>query len=90
LQVPSPASGESSLSSDSRRMLDAIEKLPDEEREAFELVRLQDMSQAEAARIIGVSAMTIKRRLNRSLQLLSEILRDMQPETLDANVHEEE
>jgi len=61
------------------RMLKAIDALPEDEREAFDLVRIQGMSQAEAAQIVGVSPMTVNRRLNRSLQLLSEALEDLRP-----------
>jgi RNA polymerase sigma-70 factor (ECF subfamily) len=36
--------------------------LPDEEREAFDLLYYQGLTQAEAARLLGVSERTIKRR----------------------------
>ena len=49
------------------------------EREAFDLVRIQGMTQTEAAQVLGVSAMTVKRRLQRSLRLLSEALSDLRP-----------
>jgi RNA polymerase sigma-70 factor (ECF subfamily) len=62
-----------------RRILDAIEQLPEEEREVFNLVRVQGMSQAEAATVIGVSVKTVQRRLNRSRLLLAERLADLQP-----------
>src|SRR5947208_14437186 len=48
-QVPAPASSDSNLSPDGRRILGAIDRLPEAEREAFDLVRIQGMSQAEAA-----------------------------------------
>jgi RNA polymerase sigma-70 factor (ECF subfamily) len=78
--VPQPASTNSGLSPDGRRMLEAIGNLPEEEREAFDLVRIQGMTQADAARVLGVSAVTVKRRLNRSLQLLTEALGDLRPD----------
>jgi RNA polymerase sigma-70 factor (ECF subfamily) len=78
--VPAPASSDSGLSTDARRMLAAIESLPEGEREAFDLVRIQGMTQAEAARVLGVSAITVKRRLNRSLQLLTVALGDLSPD----------
>jgi RNA polymerase sigma-70 factor (ECF subfamily) len=37
------------------------------------------MTQAEAAQVLGVSAMTVNRRLNRSLHLLTETLGDLRP-----------
>src|SRR5215471_9505250 len=39
--VPAPPSSGSGFSPDGRRMLDAIASLPDAEREAFDLVRIQ-------------------------------------------------
>jgi RNA polymerase sigma-70 factor (ECF subfamily) len=74
-----PASSGSSLSLDARRMLEAIEGLPDDEREVFSLVRIQGMTQTEVADLLGVSAKTIQRRLNRSLLLLTEALDDLRP-----------
>jgi RNA polymerase sigma-70 factor (ECF subfamily) len=62
-----------------RRILDAIEALPVPEREAFELVRVQAMTHAEAADVTGVSVKTIQRRLNRSLVLLNAALQDLSP-----------
>jgi RNA polymerase sigma factor (sigma-70 family) len=39
-----------------------VESLPDQEREVFDLVWYQGMSQAEAADVLQVSVPTIKRR----------------------------
>jgi len=77
--VPAPASTGSGLGPDGRRMLEAIENLPEDEREAFDLVRVQGMTQAEAAQVLGVAAVTVKRRLNRGLRLLTERLADLRP-----------
>jgi RNA polymerase sigma-70 factor (ECF subfamily) len=77
--LPAPASSDSGLTPDGRRMLEAIGGLPADLREAFDLVRIQGMSQAEAAEVLGVSAVTVRRRLNRSLQLLAEALGDLRP-----------
>lgn len=77
--APAPASSDSVLTADGRRMLEAIEKLPADEREAFDLVRIQGLTQAEAAQVLGVSAKTVQRRLNRSLLLLAEELEDLRP-----------
>jgi RNA polymerase sigma-70 factor (ECF subfamily) len=77
--VPAPASSGSGLTAEGRRMLEAIEKLPEEEREVFGLVRVQGMTQAEAARVLGVAPVTVKRRLNRGLRLLTEQLADLRP-----------
>jgi RNA polymerase sigma factor (sigma-70 family) len=77
--VPAPASSDSVLTPGSRRMLAAIADLPEEEREAFDLVRIQGLTQAEAAQVLGVSAATVNRRLNRGLQMLLEALDDLRP-----------
>jgi RNA polymerase sigma-70 factor (ECF subfamily) len=81
--VPAPASSGSGLSPAGRRMLQAIGDLPEDEREAFDLVRVQGMTQTEAAVVLGVSAVTVKRRLNRGLRLLTEQLADLRPQEED-------
>ena len=78
-QIPAPASSGSGLSPDGYRMLSAIGDLPDEEREALDLVRVQGMTHAEAAQVLSVSAVTVKRRLTRGLRLLTEQLADLRP-----------
>jgi RNA polymerase sigma factor (sigma-70 family) len=83
--VLAPASDDSELSTECRRILAVIDELPESEREAFDLVRIQGLSQAEAAEVLGVSAMTVSRRLNRGLQLLTVALSDLRPETKTAN-----
>jgi RNA polymerase sigma factor (sigma-70 family) len=77
--VPGPASSDSGLTPNGRRMLEAIDNLPEDEREAFGLVRVQGMTQTEAARVLGVSVVTVKRRLNRGLRFLTEKLADLRP-----------
>jgi RNA polymerase sigma factor (sigma-70 family) len=74
-----PADRDSSLTPDARRMLEAIEDLPQDEREVFELVRIYGMTHDEAAQVLGVSLMTVKRRLNRGLRVLTETLGDLRP-----------
>jgi RNA polymerase sigma-70 factor (ECF subfamily) len=77
--VPAAESTESPLSPDGRRILEAIDNLPDEEREVFGLVRIQGLTQSDAAEVLSVSAKTVQRRLNRGLLLLSEALDDLRP-----------
>jgi len=77
--VAAPESSASGWTPDGRRILAAIDRLPEGEREAFDLVRIQGMSQAEAAQVLEVSVMTVNRRLNRGLQLLAAALRDLYP-----------
>jgi RNA polymerase sigma factor (sigma-70 family) len=59
------------------RILEAIDRLPEDEREVFELVRIQGMTHPEAAGVIGVSPKTVKRRLDRGLAILAEELADL-------------
>src|SRR5258708_1733011 len=66
--VPAPAGSDSGFTPGSQRMLAAIAKLPEAEEEAFDLVRIQGLTQAEAAQMLGVSAATVNRRLNRGPQ----------------------
>ncbi|MBI1191093.1 MAG: sigma-70 family RNA polymerase sigma factor [Tepidisphaera sp.] len=87
--VPAPEPSASGLSPNTIRMLDAIESLPAEEREVFELVRVQGMTYVEAAGIIGVTDRTIHRRLSRSLVLLSQRLADLGAQAIDAPAAEE-
>jgi RNA polymerase sigma-70 factor (ECF subfamily) len=77
--VTAPVSSGSGLSLNARRMLEAIEALPDDEREVFSLVRIQGLAQTEVAELLGVSAKTIQRRLTGSLVLLTEKLADLRP-----------
>jgi RNA polymerase sigma factor (sigma-70 family) len=77
--VPAPASSASGLSPDGLRMLRAIDELPEDEREVFDLVRIQAMTQTETAKLLGVSDVTVKRRLSRGLRLLTERLADLRP-----------
>jgi RNA polymerase sigma-70 factor (ECF subfamily) len=74
-----PGSSDSCLSPDARRMLTAIDKLPEEEREVFDLIRIQGLTYAEAAEVVGTSAKTVQRRLNRARLLLAEQLADLRP-----------
>ena len=72
-------SSQSQISPNTRRILEAIESLPEDEREAFDLVRIQGMTQPDAAAVLGVSTKTVQRRLNRSLLALEEKLGDLSP-----------
>jgi len=77
--VPAPESSTSMLGPSARRMLEEIEQLPEEEREVFSLIRIQGMTQPDAAKLLDVSVKTVQRRLNRGLLLLTEKLADLQP-----------
>jgi RNA polymerase sigma factor (sigma-70 family) len=74
-----PDSSGSQPSPNTGRILEAIENLPEEEREVFDLVRIQGMSQPEAAEVLGVSTKTVQRRLVRCLTMLTEKIGDLRP-----------
>ena len=76
-----PESTGSGLTPDGRRMLAAIEGLPEDEREVFDLIRIQGLTRAEAAGVVGASEKTVQRRLNRARLLLAERLADLCPDT---------
>ncbi|HEX4797615.1 MAG TPA: sigma-70 family RNA polymerase sigma factor [Humisphaera sp.] len=72
-----PQTSGSQLSANANRILEAIEALPDDEREVFSLLRIQELTQSEAADVLGISLKTVQRRLYRSLMLLTEALKDL-------------
>ena len=76
LSTPSSAS---KLSPSALRMLQAIDDLPEEEREVFDLVRIQGMTQVETAEVLGVSKKTVQRRLDRAMLTLSEAVNELGP-----------
>jgi RNA polymerase sigma-70 factor (ECF subfamily) len=75
-----PGSSGSGLTPDARRMLQAIDSLPEEEREVFDMLRIQGLTYAEAAAVIGVSVRTVQRRLSRGRLRLAEQLADLRPD----------
>ena len=78
--VPAPqASSDSELTPDAQRILKAIDELPEDEREVFGLIHIQELTQNEAAEVLGVSVRTVQRRLNSSLLLLAKELDDLRP-----------
>ena len=77
--VPAPDRSDSGLTPDGRRMLEAIDNLPEDEREVFGLVRLQGLTHVEAAEVLDVSVKSVQRRLNRARLLLAEELDDLRP-----------
>ena len=78
-RVPAPPRSGSVLSPDGRRMLEAIDRLPEEEREVFGLVRIQGLTHGQTAEVLGVCAKTVQRRLNHSLMQLAKELDYLRP-----------
>jgi RNA polymerase sigma-70 factor (ECF subfamily) len=79
-KVPAPPSSGAVLTPKGRRMLQAIDQLPLDEREVFELVRIQGLTQVEVAKVLGVSCRTVQRRLNHAFLLLAKELKELRPE----------
>ena len=77
--APSAASSVAGPGPKLRRILQAIERLPEDEREAFSLVRIQGMTYGEAVNVLGVSPKTVQRRVNRGVLLLMDQLADLRP-----------
>lgn len=71
------APSEPGLSANARRLLAALDRLGEDEREVLGLVRIQGLTHEEAAEILGVSTKTVQRRLNRGRVQLATLLQDL-------------
>ena len=80
-----PSTSASMLTPEGRRIWAAIDGLPEEEREIFDLVRVQGLTYAEAAGVVGTSVKTVQRRLTRARLLLAERLAELRPHGADAS-----
>jgi RNA polymerase sigma-70 factor (ECF subfamily) len=60
------------------RIADAVENLPDEQREVFLLRELQQMPFADIAVVVGASENTVKSRMRYALERLQEALADFE------------
>lgn len=58
---------------------DAIEKLPDDERETFGLVWYAGLTQSHVGKVLGISSRTVIRRMNRARIMLNNLLTGQQP-----------
>jgi RNA polymerase sigma-70 factor (ECF subfamily) len=57
---------------------EAVEALPDKERQVFELLWYQEMTQAEAATVLQIADSTIRRHWLSARRRLGRLLRDAQ------------
>ena len=73
-QAPDPAQAGEGLRTDALEARDAIDALPEDQRQAVALVLIEGLSYAEAAQVLGVPAGTLTSRLVRGRQALVEIL----------------
>lgn len=81
--IAQPEDSGSPIGPNAVRMLEAIERLPAEQREVFDLVRIHGMSQTEAAELLGISVRTVQRRLTSGIVLLTEELAELCPPELN-------
>ncbi|WP_422923525.1 sigma-70 family RNA polymerase sigma factor [Singulisphaera sp. PoT] len=84
VEVAAPPESESGLPFTARRMLEAIENLPEDEREVLDVVRIHGMTHVEAAELLDISLKTVQRRLHRALFMLADELKDLDPNPGDA------
>jgi RNA polymerase sigma-70 factor (ECF subfamily) len=73
------AGDEEPFSALARRIQEAIDGLPQTDRDIFDLVRLREMTQADAADVLGISSKTVQRRLKQILPQLWAKLGECQP-----------
>jgi RNA polymerase sigma factor (sigma-70 family) len=78
--IPAPSETGWEATPDYLRIMDAIKHLPEDEREVFELIRVQGLTHSEVAGVLGVCVKTVQRRLNRSLDVLADELEDLRPD----------
>ena len=71
--LPGLEPSDSQLSDTCKQMFELIDALPDDQREVFELVRIQSLPIAEVAQILEVTEVTVRRRLSRALSALSQL-----------------
>ena len=57
-----------------------VEKLPDEEKEVFDLLWYQELSQADVAELLNISTRTVKRRWASARLMLHEALNGLLPD----------
>jgi DNA-directed RNA polymerase specialized sigma24 family protein len=77
--VPSPASSVSGLTADGLLMLGAIDELFEDQWEVFDLVGIQGRTQVEAAELLGVRTVTVKRPSSRAVWPLTDQLAELRP-----------
>jgi RNA polymerase sigma factor (sigma-70 family) len=89
-ELPAGLAAEPARSDSSRgtfsadQLLQWVEKLPGEEREIFGLVRIQGLSHAEAAEVLGIGTKTVQRRLRRTMLQLKTQLQEVDIESFKA------
>ena len=78
--VPNPSPGDPPDPGLRRRIAQALDHLPDGQRETFILVHLEGFTVSEAAELLQKSPGTVKSHLHRGLQALRTELSDLNPQ----------
>jgi RNA polymerase sigma factor (sigma-70 family) len=73
-----PTTGEVQPSAAAQKILEALEKLPEDEREVFSLIKIQGLTQEVAADVLEIAVKTVQRRLSRATAFLLEQLPEFQ------------
>lgn len=63
------------------KLLEELAKLPENQRTAFELIKQDGLSVAEAAQVLGTTVAAVKLRAHRAYEALREVLADMDPKS---------
>jgi RNA polymerase sigma-70 factor (ECF subfamily) len=67
------------------RLQEELAKLPEAQREAFELIKTEELSLAEAASVLGTTVTAVKLRAHRAYLALRAALGDHAPEPAGSN-----
>ncbi len=62
-----------------RRIMEELERVPEQHREAFTLVQIEGLSMAEAAEVLGTTVAAVKLRAHRAYEALRSALGDVVP-----------
>lgn len=80
---PAPSAEHAAMAGRTReRIVQAVQALPDEQREVFLLRQLQGLPYHEIAQIVGAPTNTVKSRMRYALERLQEILGDLREHEL--------
>lgn len=63
------------------RLVEELAKLPENQRTAFELIKQDGLSVAEAAQVLGTTVAAVKLRAHRAYEALREVLADIDPKS---------
>ncbi len=72
------------------RIAEAVEELPEEQREVFLMRQVQGLAFKEIAEVVGVSANTVKSRMRYALERLQQGLSDLEEHVREVEPHKHE